>query len=128
MDIHVDPCDELSPNWRCHSRNGRDLIESVRTLLPLFSTTARVRRLFIDEITALGDWQSKAADLRHGSERLPGRKGRLDRTAYLFTPVSCAEFKRVCGESLGNETLTSYLLSGGSPLACAELRAQTATP
>lgn len=130
-------------------RNGRDLIESVRTLLPLFSTTARVRRLFIDEITALGDWQtalkrlldagelrnvlvvttgSKAADLRHGSERLPGRKGRLDRTAYLFTPVSYAEFKRVCGESLGNETLTAYLLSGGSPLACTELAARRRLP
>jgi predicted AAA+ superfamily ATPase len=130
-------------------RNGRDLIEAVRTLLPLFSTTAPVRRLFIDEITAIGDWQaalkrlldagelsnvlvvttgSKAADLRHGSERLPGRKGRLDRTAYLFTPVSYAEFKRVAGESLGNETLTAYILSGGSPLACAELAARRRLP
>lgn len=130
-------------------RSGRDLIEAVRALLPLFSTTAPVRRLFIDEITAIGDWQaalkrlldagelknvlvvttgSKAADLRHGSERQPGRKGRLDRTAYLFTPVSYAEFKRVAGESLGNETLTAYLLSGGSPLACAELAARRRLP
>jgi predicted AAA+ superfamily ATPase len=130
-------------------RNSRDLVEAVRGVVPLFSATATVRRLFIDEITAIDDWQaglkrlldagelrgvlvvttgSKAADLRHGSERLPGRKGRLDRTAYLFTPVSYAEFKRVCGRTLGSDTLTAYLLSGGSPLACAELAARRRLP
>lgn len=71
---------------------------------------------------------SKAADLRHGSERLPGRKGRLDRTAYLFTPVSYAEFKRVCGATVGSDTLAAYLLSGGSPLACAELATRRRLP
>ena len=128
---------------------GRDLVEAIRTLLPLFSAQAPVRRLFIDEITAIDDWEtglkrlfdagelrdvlvvttgSKAADLRHGSERLPGRKGRLDRTAYLFPPVAYAEFRRVCGAALGSDTLTAYLLSGGSPLACAELAATRRLP
>jgi uncharacterized protein len=130
-------------------RGSRDLVEAVRTLLPLFSASAPVRRLFVDEITAIDDWEkglkrlfdsgelrdvlvittgSKAADLRHGSERLPGRKGRLERTAYLFTPVSYAEFHRVCGPSLGRDTLSAYLLSGGSPLACAELAATGRLP
>ncbi len=120
------------------------LVEAIRTLLPLFVSGGRVKRLFIDEITAIKDWQrglkrlldagelrqvlvvttgSKAADLRHGSERLPGRKGRLSRTEYLFTPVSYAEFRRVCGERLGDDTLASYLLSGGSPIACGEIAA-----
>lgn len=130
-------------------RTDRELVEAIRMLLPLFTTTAPVRRIFIDEITAVSKWQaglkrlldagelrnvlvittgSKAADLRHGSERLPGRKGRLDRTAYLFTPVPYAEFKRVCGATLGDDTLTAYLLSGGSPLACAELATRRRLP
>ena len=118
------------------------LRESIRELLPLFAAGAPVRRLFIDEITAVRDWQralktladggelrnvlvvttgSKAADLRHGSERLPGRKGRLARTAYLFTPVPYREFRRVCGSALGASTLHAYLLTGGSPVACAQI-------
>jgi uncharacterized protein len=130
-------------------RNGRDLVEAIRTLLPLFAPTAPVRRLFIDEITAVADWEtalkrladagelrnvlvtttgSKATDLRRGSERLPGRKGRLARTAYLFAPVSYAEFHRVCRDALGADLLAAYLLSGGSPLACAELAATRRLP
>ena len=104
-----------------------------------FPRRATVRRLFVDEITAIRDWQralkrsidagelrgilvvttgSKAADLRRGSERLPGRRGCLDRTTCLFTPVSFAEFRRVCGPLLGERTLPAYLLSGGCPAAC----------
>ena len=130
-------------------RSVSDLIEAIRSLLPLFSPAAQLRRLFIDEITAIENWEtglkrlvdsgelrdvlvvttgSKAADLRHGSERLPGRKGRLDRTAYLFAPVSFAEFRRVCGAALGTDTLAAYLLSGGSPLACGELAATRRLP
>ncbi|MBM4031711.1 MAG: ATP-binding protein [Planctomycetes bacterium] len=118
------------------------LREAVRGLLPLFAARAPVRRLLIDEITAVRDWQralkaladagelrsvlvvttgSKAADLRHGSERLPGRKGRLSRTAYLFTPVPYREFRRVCGSALGASALHAYLLTGGSPVACAQI-------
>ncbi len=101
-----------------------------------------MRRLFIDEITAIEHWEralkrladqgkltkilvvttgSKANDLRRGAERLPGRKGKLSRTNYLFTPVSYQEFKRHCGKKLGDNTLLAYLLSGGSPIACSEL-------
>lgn len=116
--------------------------EAIHEVLPLFGREARVRRLFIDEITAIRDWQrtlkrlvdngslrsvlvvttgSKATDLRRGFERLPGRKGRLDRSTYLFTPISYAEFKRVCGAELGERCLTAYLMSGGSPIACAHI-------
>ena len=123
-------------------RNDRALVESIRALLPLYSTQTRVRRLFIDEITAITDWEkalkllldagelrrvllvttgSKAADLRRGSERLPGRKGKLERNSYYFTPVAFAEFFRVCGARLKERALPAYLLSGGSPVACGEL-------
>lgn len=122
--------------------NAQSLAEAIRDLVPLYAADARVRRLFVDEITAVKDWQralktlvdsgelrkvliittgSKAADLRHGGERLPGRKGRLGRTTYLFTPVSYREFRRVCGAALGANTLHAYLLSGGSPIACAQI-------
>jgi len=107
-----------------------------------FGRDAPVRRLFIDEITAVSDWErglkrvldrgelrgvlvvttgSRATDLRHGAERLPGRKGRLPRSTYLFLPISFAEFVRAGGSSLGNQALAAYLISGGSPLACGDL-------
>jgi predicted AAA+ superfamily ATPase len=131
-------------------RHHESLAEQVRLLLPLYSTNASVRRLFIDEITAVVDWEraikmladagelrrvllvttgSKAADLRRGAERLPGRKGRLDRTSYIFTPIPFTEFKRICGGRFNRETLIpAYLLSGGSPPACSALAAHGRMP
>jgi predicted AAA+ superfamily ATPase len=118
------------------------LTETLRSLIPMFRSAAPVKRIFIDEITAVKDWQrslktlldagelrdvlivstgSRAADLRHGAERLPGRKGKLGRTNYYFTPVSFREFKRVCQDSLGHRLLAAYIVSGGSPVALAEL-------
>jgi len=130
-------------------KNEEALIEAVLELLPLFDTRAPVHRLFIDEITAIGNWQkgmkhlldvgdlrhvlvvttgSKAADLRRGSERLPGRKGKLDRTQFLFTSLPYAEFKRVCGSRLGDRILPAYIISGGSPVACSELATRGCLP
>lgn len=118
------------------------LEQELDVLIPMFSKEAGVRRIFIDEITAIKNWEivlkrmvddgrlrniliittgSQATDLHRGSERLPGRKGKLDRSSYLFTPVAYHEFKRVCGEQLGDKTALNYLLSGGSPIACSEL-------
>jgi predicted AAA+ superfamily ATPase len=118
------------------------LVAAVRKVVPWFRRDARVRRLFIDEITAVANWEkglkqlldagelrdvlvvttgSRATDLRRGAERLPGRKGRLPRTTYLFTPLPFAEFERVCGERFGEHAIVAYLLSGGCPLAAAEL-------
>ena len=126
-------------------RDGQALTEQIRLLLPLYAAKASVRRLFIDEITAVKDWikalkalldagdlrrillvttGSKAADLRHGAERLPGRKGRLARTVYMLTPRPFSEFKRVCASVLPEtHLLPAYLLSGGSPPACAAIAA-----
>lgn len=118
------------------------LVAAVREVTPWFRKGSPVRRLFIDEITAVANWEkalkqlldagelrdvlvittgSRATDLRRGAERLPGRKGRLARTTWLFTPLSFAEFERVCGNQFGERTTTAYLLSGGCPVAAAEL-------
>lgn len=126
-----------------------ELLEEIRALLPCFSSTARVRRLFIDEITAVAGWEralknlidagelsevlvvttgSRAADLRRGSERLPGRKGRLARTSYLFTPISYGEFVRVCAPASSSDALILYQFSGGSPVALNELVTAGALP
>jgi predicted AAA+ superfamily ATPase len=125
------------------------LVARVRELVPLFSPKAAVRRLFVDEVTAVAGWAdalkrlvdagelrrvlvvttgSKATDLRRGSERLPGRRGTLDRTTWIFTPVSYAEFSRVCGDRLGADLLPAYLLTGGCPLACGEMAARGHLP
>ncbi len=124
-------------------RNERALEEELLTLTGLFSSRSAVRRIFIDEITAIKFWEkalkrlldrndldrvliittgSKATDLRRGAERLPGRKGRLDRTQYLFTPISFSEFSRVCQTRFPlQDLLPAYLLSGGSPPAVLSL-------
>lgn len=113
------------------------LMTEIRLLSQLFSKNAQVKRLFIDEITAIKDWErsikrlldagelkeillittgSKATDLRRGVERLPGRKGKLERTNYIFTPLSYREFKNKCEKIFGSDVLFAYILSGGSPI------------
>lgn len=119
-----------------------DLAVRIRELVPLFGSSCPVRRLFIDEITAIKDWErglkqvvdagelssvlvittgSRATDLRRGEERLPGRKGRLERTSYIFTALPYSEFSRVAGEELGDWKPWAYLLGGGCPAALAEI-------
>lgn len=118
------------------------LSREIESLAVSFPTKAKVKRIFVDEITTIRDWEtvlkrlvdngvlseilvittgSKATDLRRGAERLPGRKGKLDRTSYLFTPISYGAFHKECHKKLKKQTLHAYLLSGGSPIACAEL-------
>ncbi len=127
-------------------RNQEELEQSLNMLAGMFSSKASVRRIFIDEITAIKSWEqalkrlldrgelsrvllvttgSKAADLRHGAERLPGRKGKLARTQYLFTPLSFRAFADACRDCLPKEDLLpAYLISGGSPPATLSLREQ----
>ncbi|MBK9576677.1 MAG: ATP-binding protein [Fibrobacteres bacterium] len=128
-----------------HCRDADDLSRRISDVASMFRKDASVRRLFIDEITAVDNWESaikrpldrgelakvlvvttgsRASDLRRGSERLPGRKGRLDRTHWLFTPISYGEFLRATGKRHSQQTLIGYLLTGGSPVACTEM-AQT---
>lgn len=130
-------------------RDSRDLIDQIRILISLFPPHAAVKRIFIDEITAVENWEkalkrladtdeiydvlivttgSKATDLRRGTERLPGRKGRLDRTWYHFPPLSFAEFLRAGGNRLEEDASISYILSGGCPVAAGEIIANRMIP
>lgn len=130
-------------------RDANELTSEIRGISALFRPEVPVKRIFIDEITSVAGWEkalkrlidsgelrrllvvttgSKAADLRHGIERLPGRKGRLARTSFVFTPIPYKEFKRLCGGELKELTLITYLLSGGSPIACAELGSHRRLP
>ena len=119
-----------------------DLEGNIVDLIPMFASGAPVRRLFIDEITALPQWEvavkrladrgvlrdvllvttgSRATDIRRGSERLPGRKGKLARTDYLFCGVAYKDFYTQFHRELGEDTWIAYLLSGGSPVAASEI-------
>ncbi|HEY8269969.1 MAG TPA: AAA family ATPase [Pseudobdellovibrionaceae bacterium] len=123
-------------------RTHEDLYNAISDVHALFSKSVPVRRLFVDEITAIKDWEkaikklydegttkrtlvittgSQAVGLRRGSERLPGRKGKLDRTTYRFLPVSFSEFEKKCQSYFGGKTLMAYLMCGGSPIAANEL-------
>lgn len=120
-----------------------DLMSEIVRHLATLPKSVLVPRIFIDEITSILHWEkalkrlydsgetrrsliittgSKAIDLRRGTERLPGRKGRLERTNFLFTPVSYRQFKEKCSKVFSQEDLLyAYLLTGGSPLAINEL-------
>lgn len=125
------------------------LSEKIIDLCLSFQKNTKVKRIFIDEITNIPDWElvikrlvdngtlrdillvttgSKASDLRRGAERLPGRKGKLARTNFVFTPVSYANFYKKCHQILKEKTLPAYLLSGGSPIACMELASHGVIP
>lgn len=106
-----------------------------------FLKKAKVKRIFIDEVTQIQNWErvikrlidsghlkdvlivttgSNAADLRRGGEKLPGRKGNLIRNEYVFLPISFKEFYYQVKNEVGtfeSDILFAYLLSGGSPLA-----------
>ena len=105
-----------------------------------FPEEASVRRLFIDEITAVAGWQkaikrladrgvlrkvllittgSKASDIQREAELLPGRKGKLARTIYLFAQLPYKIFYDKAFPTLKSQTLPAYLIAGGSPPACA---------
>lgn len=122
--------------------NSDVLRQEILELLDLFPKRVTPKRIFIDEITAIENWErtikalfdlgetrdilivttgSKCIDLRHGIERLPGRKGRLQRSEYVFTPISYAEFDKKCRKYFAKDTLIAYLVCGGSPLAANEL-------
>ncbi len=120
----------------------QDLLNKLESILHLFSKKSKHKAIFIDEITSIPNWEksfkiladrnqlksilvittgSKATDLRRGHERLPGRKGKIDRTEYLFTPISYSEFHKKCHKKFRQQTLIAYLISGGSPIAITEL-------
>lgn len=122
--------------------NSKTLFDEILFYLPLLSQKIKVRKIFIDEITSIKNWElaikrlydsgetrdvliittgSKAIDLRRGTERLPGRKGRLERSNFLFTPISFKQFKEKCSDHFKENLLTAYLMTGGSPLAINEL-------
>lgn len=122
--------------------NEEELENRIGELVPMFRPDAPLKRLFIDEISAVPKWEralkrladrgalrevlvittgSKATDIRRGSERLPGRKGKLARTEYLFTGISYKDFHAQFQEDLGDDTWIAYLLSGGSPIAATEI-------
>jgi predicted AAA+ superfamily ATPase len=129
--------------------DDQSLSKELEALAVSFPLKAKVKRIFIDEITAIRNWEtvlkrlvdngtlrnilvittgSRGTDLRRGAERLPGRKGKIKRTSYLFTPISYKSFHKVCHRILKENTLNAYLLTGGSPIACAELAANKRIP
>ncbi len=126
-----------------------ELEEAISSLLSYFPAEGAVRRLFIDEITAIEDWQkavkrladsgalrkvllittgSKARDIQRDAELLPGRKGKLPRTVYLFVQLPYKVFRDKAFPKLGLQTLWAYLITGGSPPACAAVLESGAVP
>jgi predicted AAA+ superfamily ATPase len=119
-----------------------ELENAIVALEASFKKQSKIKRLFIDEITAVEDWEtvikrlwdrghlrdvlivttgSKAFDLRRGSERLPGRKGKLSRTDYIFLPISYQQFHENCSGDFGEKTWLAYLITGGSPILCNDI-------
>lgn len=148
LEMHLRASAEKFGKGSAYYLNGDEIAsekaleDKVREVCGLFHPEASCQRLFIDEITAVPDWEraikriadgglcrdilivttgSKALDLRRGSERLPGRKGRLARSEYVFLPISYRQFYEKGGHGLGDRAWKAYLLTGGSPIACNEI-------
>lgn len=126
--------------------NGDDMLDNktlynfILELCSLFPKNSKIKRIFIDEITAIENWEialkkladegiikniliittgSKAVDIRRGTERLPGRKGRLKKTLFRFTPVSFKQFNLKIANDIikKDDKIIAYCLTGGSPIA-----------
>jgi predicted AAA+ superfamily ATPase len=127
----------------------QELFLEIRSVITLFNPASPIKRIFIDEITSVQNWEiaikkladngetkdiliittgSSATDLHRGTERLPGRKGKLKRTNFYFTPISYAAFYEKAHSTLKEKTLAAYIISGGSPIACQELIAHQYIP
>ena len=119
-----------------------DLDREISDLVPIFQKNSKIKRLFIDEITSIPQWEkcikrlwdrgdlrdvlvittgSKAYDLRRGAEKLPGRKGKLEKSEYVFLPISYRQFYEKCSGTFKEKTWLAYLLTGGSPILCNNL-------
>jgi len=114
-------CDGISDRF--------DLIETVRIFFQMFEgKPGEIRYIFIDEITAIEDWQkslkylvdiglldnclvvltgSSAYDLKKSSERLPGRKGHGKDLVYI--PITFGEFLRSLGIEVERKTIEEIL-------------------
>ncbi len=108
----------------------------------MFPKKAKVKRIFVDEVTSVKEWEkafkrafdkgflrdvlvvttgSNARDILHGSERLPGRKGRLARTDYVFLPISYHQFYKTCAKDIQSPAVDYYSLCGGAPIGLNEI-------
>jgi len=116
-------CDGISDRF--------DLIETVRAYFQMFEgKPGEIRYIFIDEVTAIEDWQkslkylvdigllddclavltgSSAYDLKSSSERLPGRKGHGKDLVYI--PIAFGEFLRSLGVEVERKTIEEILTS-----------------
>ncbi|MBI4043052.1 MAG: ATP-binding protein [Deltaproteobacteria bacterium] len=128
--------------------NGDDIADQeslkrrINELISLFPKEAPVKRVFIDEITSIPQWEtalkrlydegesreclivttgSKAIDILRGVERLPGRKGKLPRTEFIFTQLPYREFYDKCYPHFREDVIPAYIVCGGHPLAANEL-------
>ena len=122
--------------------SDQELYDQLVTLSGAFTKTAPVRRIFIDEISAIKNWEraikraydqghtrdiliittgSRAIDLIRGVERLPGRKGTFSPSNYLFLPVSYNQFRLNTHKQITRNPWIAYLLAGGAPLACNDI-------
>ncbi|MFN8945232.1 MAG: ATP-binding protein, partial [Pseudobdellovibrionaceae bacterium] len=130
-----------------------DFYESLLELENSFSSKAKVKRIFIDEVTSINAWEkvfkraydkghlkkvlivtigSNARDILRGSEKLPGRKGKLSKNEHIFLPVSYHQFYKTCardfnfggdedGSLAKQKSIEYYLLCGGSPIGLNEI-------
>ncbi|AAD35701.1 conserved hypothetical protein [Thermotoga maritima MSB8] len=113
-----------------------ELIETMKAYFQIFERKAgETRYLFIDEITAVEDWQksikylvdigllenslliltgSSAFDLKRSSERLPGRKGYGEDLVYL--PLTFGEFLESLGISVERMSVDDIFLKSEEEL------------
>jgi predicted AAA+ superfamily ATPase len=122
--------------------SSEDFYEALLQLEKSFLLKAKVKRIFVDEVTSLDQWEkvfkraydkghlkdilvittgSNARDILRGTEKLPGRKGKLAKNEYIFLPVSYHQFYKTCAKEIEQRSVDYFLLCGGSPIGLNEI-------
>jgi len=106
--------------YSCDLDNDPDTIRAVVEAAKAYRPKATRWRIFLDEVTSIPHWErgvkwlrdntearrdtfvvtgSSAVDIAAGADRLPGRRGKVERPDRILMPLSFADFARIHGSA-----------------------------
>jgi hypothetical protein len=131
LDKGVDPKNIFF--WSCDNVTDRkELYDILRTYLE-WSDSKEHKLLFIDEVTFVEDWElaykaifeefglsnktfiftgSSSHDLKKGTEKLPGRKGKTGRSQIIFMPMKFSEYISLADRGLYENLVKVWSIKG----------------
>jgi predicted AAA+ superfamily ATPase len=96
------------------------LLERLIELVDLFPPQIAIKRIFVDDITCIEDWQTAVQKLLNNNKLdnilliTTGTKNEY--SDYILTHIAYPAFYSMCSSIFGADTLYAYVLSGGTAL------------